>query len=125
MKIQGINNNQNNVSHRAYFKPNETFNAIYGKYGKTLSKESIAKLKSLPEHKLEMLGVKYFEGVTHFDIFNTYTKKTATYGVHSKTPLESLIDVLSSKSNADFFTEEALISMNYLSLTMPTLFKTK
>ena len=122
MKIQATNN-QNNISHKAFFKPNDTFNNLYGKYGKGVTKEAIAKLKTLPDHRLEMLAIRDFEKVLDVDIFNTYTQKTLTIGVTKKNPIESLINIIASETSENFFKEDALNSTNYLSLTMPTLFK--
>ena len=96
---------------------------MYGKYGKTLSKETIAKLKNLPEHKLEMIEIRNYERGLEVDIFNTFTQKALTFGITKKNPFESLINQMSLDSSKDFFTEDALNIMNYMSITMPTLYK--
>ena len=124
MQVTPINS-QNNISHKAYFKPNEAFNRLYGKHYKNFSQETIAKLKNLPEHKLEIVGTRLYERVLEMDVFNTFTNKTATYELNKEKPFESLIKGLSSEKSKDFFTEEASITKNYLTITMPTLSKKK
>lgn len=126
MKIQPINNsthNNKNISHKAFFKPNDTFNNFFGKYGKGVTKETIAKFQKVPDHRLEMIATKNFENGFEIDIFNTFTQKAMTFGVTKKNPLESLLNQIASGTTEDFFTKDSLNSTNYLSLTMPALFK--
>ena len=126
MRIQPINNStqsNQNISHKAFFKQNDAFNNFYGKYGKGITKEAITGFKKLPDHRLEILATRNFEKGLEVDIFNTYTQKALTFGVTKKNPLESLLNQIASGATEDFFKEDALNSTNYLSLTMPALFK--
>ena len=56
MKVQSINNNFN-VSHKAYFKPNTNFHILYGLEieSNCVNPESVKKVKELPNHRLEIL----------------------------------------------------------------------
>ena len=76
MKIQSTNN----VSHKAYFKPNSEFKKLWGNSDKKYIKETLDKFTyNLPNHKLEIIdSYKYFDDFktrVTYNIFNDTTKK--------------------------------------------------
>ncbi len=110
MKVQGVNtgtiNNQSNVSHKAYFKPNAEFKKLWAfrPTNKEAYLDKLQKVKSvLPNHEIEIIK----SGKTLFDekmkdyylLFNNITKKS--FGVmiaatsvrnHLETVLECLLE---------------------------------
>ena len=78
MKVQGINN-QNSISHKAYFKPNELLSDLYSKSAKSKELRTLAEYfrTNLPKQELEIL--KCDKSLTNFLIYevkNNVTQKT-------------------------------------------------
>ena len=78
MKVQGINN-QNSISHKAYFKPNELLRDLYSKSAKSKELRTLAESfrTNLPKQELEIL--KCDKSMTNFliyDVRNNITQKT-------------------------------------------------
>ena len=62
MKIQAIgnNHNQNNISHKAYFKPNSNFKKLFGEHisqFKFMDEGGLKKFRELPHHELEIVEI--------------------------------------------------------------------
>ena len=78
MKVQAINN-QNNISHKAYFKRNEAYKMLSNKALLT-DKLEIAKIdfyKDIPDHELEILKViknTPIKGFANLQIRNNTTR---------------------------------------------------
>ena len=75
MKVQGVSNNQKNISHRAYFKFNEYYKTLYNNALKTkyLEKAKIDFYKDLPNHELEILNIikhQTIKGFANIEIKN-------------------------------------------------------
>ena len=80
MKIQSTDN----LSYKAYFKPNNEFKKLWGKSNKENIKETLNEFTyNLPNHKLEIIDSdKYVHGYTTrvtYKIFNDATKKLITW----------------------------------------------
>ena len=80
MKIQSTDN----VSFKAYFKPNSEFKKLWGESNKEYIEETLDKFTyNLPNHKLEIIDSdKYVHGYTTrvtYKIFNDATKKLITW----------------------------------------------
>ena len=76
MKIQSTDN----LSYKAYFKPNNEFKKLWGKSNKENIKETLYEFTyNLPNHKLEIIDSdKYVDGCKTqmtYNIFNDTTKK--------------------------------------------------
>ena len=76
MKVQS----SDNVSFKAYFKPNHDFKKLWGESNKENIKETLDKFTyNLPNHKLEIIDSdKYVDGCKTqmtYNIFNDTTKK--------------------------------------------------
>ena len=76
MKIQSTDN----LSYKAYFKPNNEFKKLWGKSNKENIKETLNEFTyNLPNHKLEIIDSdKYVDGCKTqmtYNIFNDTTKK--------------------------------------------------
>ena len=88
MKIQSINNNQN-ISYKAYFKPNAEFKDLWASSIITEEvKNGLSLLKTLNNHELEIVksgrafrdseNVEKMEIIDFYKIFNNFTKKALT-----------------------------------------------
>ena len=83
MKIQGINNNQNCISHKAYFKPNTEFMNLYKKANKTenLAQQSKFFKEIVPHHELEITGIlknAEYPNWIGYEVVNNVTQKLKT-----------------------------------------------
>ena len=104
-----VYDNQNKVSHKAYFKPNAEFNNLYKKSNKTenLAKESKFFKEVVPNHELEITGVlkdKIYSNWIRYEIVNNVTQKIAT--VLSTADSNGLIGILFHLNlyrDSDFF----------------------
>ena len=106
MKVQGVNNNQNNLSHKAYFKRNAMFNNLCDRSLQYITEEAISKFNALPNHELEILSVtrNKFSGVDCIAIFNNTTKKRSVFAITGGDKLKELVDILCGKSQeVDWF----------------------
>ena len=110
MKVQGVNNNQNNISHCAYFKFNESYKTLYNNALKTkyLKKAKIDFYKDLPNHELEILNIvkhKSIKGFANIEIKNNTTKVIRDWFVpDSVMTLENLLKSLWLSKGSYFFT---------------------
>ncbi len=114
MKVQGINN-QNNLSHKAYFMPNAEFKKLWA--SRPMNNETyLKKLKKvkydLPSHQLEIIesGRALIDEKLkdYYLIFNNLTKKSFGVAIavgSVKNHLEEVFDSLLEKNEktADFF----------------------
>ena len=127
MKVQGINN-QNSISHKAYFMPNAEFKKLWAVRPKNSGNyiENLQKVKSvLPNHEIEIIE----SGKTLFDekmkdyylLFNNITKKA--FGVmiaatsvrnHLETVLECLLE--KNERTENFFMSD-LDTVNFIQIT--------
>lgn len=88
MRINSIQQ-QNNISHKAYFKPNANFKKLFGEnvaYYKFMDESRIKKFKELPNHELEIIDIirrdsKVSGGAISCTVFNNTTKKALTYNI--------------------------------------------
>lgn len=126
MQVQGINN-QTNISHKAYFKPNEKFKVLYGR-NELVKKDLIENFKSLPDHELEIIasekGSPYMQ--TRYTIFNNNTAKSISQWFDDRFDiLSNIMNFLLQKGDAqeNFFKETPLEQIGYISLTTPKIFK--
>ena len=74
MQINQINNNQT-VSHKAYFKPNAEFKRLCNSGLQSVKPQQIETLLSRPNHELEILGRIIHRDATTFEVFNNTTKR--------------------------------------------------
>ena len=104
MKIQSINNNQN-ISYKAYFKPNAEFKDLWASSIITEEvKNGLSKLKSLNNQELEIVksgrafrdteNVEKREIIDFYKIFNNFTKKALTISKGMKVNNNPLLTVL-------------------------------
>ena len=105
MKIQTITNINQNISHKAYFKPNTEFKKIWSLSNKTdYTLSNLKKIKELNTHELEIIDSKrgLLENnnktfvVDSYTIFNNTTKKSLIIN----TPTQDNIDPLETITNA-------------------------
>lgn len=102
MKIQGINN-QNNISHKAYFKPNAEFKKLWA-YRPTNTDNYFNKLRQvkneLPNHQLEIIdSSRALIDETPRDcylIFNNATNKAFGLAIAVTSVKNHLVEVLDS-----------------------------
>ena len=114
MKVQGINN-QNSISHKAYFKPNTEFKKLwaYRPIKKIEFDNKLSDVKNkLPNHQLEIIdsgrsiiGEKVQD---YYLVFNNITNKAfglAIAATSVKNHLETLFESLLEKNDKtdDFF----------------------
>ena len=122
MEVQTINK-QNNIVHKAYFKPNAEFKKLYGNH-KVLQEELIKKFTDLPNHELEILkltkltkGYKFEPSFT-CEVFNNNTKKALGIGLHSLTGgLNELLEAMVSWEGLGLFKENNIKNKKYELLT--------
>lgn len=104
MKIQSINNNQN-ISYKAYFKPNAEFKDLWASSIITEEvKNGLSLLKTLNNHELEIVksgrafrdseNVEKMEIIDFYKIFNNFTKKALTISKGMKVNNNPLLTVL-------------------------------
>ena len=105
MKVQGINN-QNSISHKAYFKPNTEFKKLwaYKPSNMEVLHKKIARIKNgLPNHEIEIIDsgrAAINEKLSDFYLlFNNVTKKAFGVAIvvssvknHLETVLDSLLE---------------------------------
>ena len=109
MKVQGINN-QNNLSHKAYFKFNKPYQTLYNNALKTkyLEKAKENFYKDLPNHELEILNIikhQTIKGFANIEIKNNTTKVIQDWFVpDSVMTLEYLLNYLWLSKESFFFT---------------------
>ena len=110
MKVQGLNN-QNNLSHKAYFKQNEAFKFLYKNANKNELFSEIANTckKNLPNHELEIATDLFVNNEKSglCRIFNNTTKKTTSTLVSNGSMglLAILSHILLIEGITDFFVE--------------------
>lgn len=94
MKIQSINN-QSNVSHKAYFKPNAELKKLFSreiKYYCQLSTKEIDTFTKLPNHELEITEAKSISlAKVCCNVFNNRTKRANEYVVSEDCGLSDLM----------------------------------
>lgn len=108
MKIQAINN-QNNINHKAYFKPNAEFMKLYKNAKKTEKLADAANFfkEKVPNHELEILGVlknPKILGLAVYEIANNITQKKEKVLINNEE--EGLMQILSRFNlyrDSDFF----------------------
>ena len=101
VKIQSINNNQN-ISYKAYFKPNAEFKDLWANSIITEEvKNGLSLLKTLNNHELEIVksgralrGSEKPEVIEFYTIFNNFTKKALTIHKGMKVNNNPLLTVL-------------------------------
>ena len=117
MKIQSTDN----VSFKAYFKPNSRFKKLWGESDKEYIKETLNKFTyNLPNHKLEIIDSdKYVNGYTTrvtYDIFNDATKKLITWkrnrSNHIDNDLSRVLEFLLEKNSEteNFFKADSTLT---------------
>jgi hypothetical protein len=107
MKVQGVNNNQNNISHCAYFKFNKPYQTLYNNALKTkyLEKAKENFYKDLPNHELEILNIIKHKFFAIIEIKNNTTKVIQDWFVpDSVLTLEYLLNSLWLSKESYFFT---------------------
>lgn len=135
MRIQSINQN-NNISHKAYFKPNTEFKKLWGARPKYFGNKLVDLRKNLPNHELEILTCEKVAGdlVDNklvgnrwvYRIFNNETKKAVGIPVafeSDKRHLEVILEVLLSKHEKvqDFFENDPINTLQYETATEPEI----
>ena len=101
MKIQAINQN-NNISHKAYFKPNKEFKRIFGE-SRALSPDLKKRLANLPNHEIEVLNIVSGFAGTFCAIFNNNTKIKSEVSIPDPyTALEEIIISMEKYPNSFF-----------------------
>ena len=108
MRIQAINN-QNNINHKAYFKPNAEFMKLYKNAKKTEKLADAANFfkEKVPNHELEITGVlknPKILGLAVYEIANNITQKKKNMLVNNYE--NGLMQVLSHFNlfrDSDFF----------------------
>ena len=107
MKIQVVNSNQNNISYKAYFKPNTCFEELYKNADKTTKLTTSAKKFRglLPHHEIEISQIKKAnEGRLLCDLVNNVTKeKMDVLTTIPRISLNYLIDYLCFSKDSSFF----------------------
>ena len=104
VKIQSINNNQD-ISYKAYFKPNAEFKDLWSSSIITEEvKNGLSLLKTLNNHELEIVksgrafrdseNVEKMEIIDFYKIFNNFTKKALTIHKGMKVNNNPLLTVL-------------------------------
>ena len=117
MKIQSTDN----LSYKAYFKPNSGFKNLWGESDKKYIKETLNKFTyNLPDHKLEIVYLdKYVYGTktrVTYNIFNDATKKLISwYRVRENrvnTDLLRVLEFLLEKNSVteDFFKADSTLT---------------
>ena len=125
MKVQS----SDNVSFKAYFKPNHDFKKLWGESNKENIKETLDKFTyNLPNHKLEIIDSdKYVHGYTTrvtYDIFNDATKKLITWkrnrSYHVDNDLSRVLEFLLEKNSEteNFFKADSTLK-NFNTITKP------
>lgn len=118
MKIQSINNNYN-VSHKAYFKPNTNFHILYGREIKSnfVNPMLVKKVKELPNHELEILKLSNSKNnsknlIDEIDcvVLNNETKQTANINLINWTPFNELLEKIVALKDNPFFTRELSVT---------------
>ena len=128
MKVQGINN-QNYISHKAYFKPNAEFKKLWA-FRPTKTETFADKLQKvrtkLPNHEIEIIdsGKALIDEKlqNYFLLFNNFTKKSfgvAIAATSVKNHLETVFDCLleKNKRTENFFDDEITNSLDYDDIT--------
>jgi hypothetical protein len=117
MKIQSINNNQN-VSHKAYFKPNAEFKRLYTKSHEVI-KNKVQRIKDLPHQEIELLG-EFKDSKTGremYYVFNNMTKKMLQVDVkENRHPLNEIFGAIFSNKE-DFFSINNELKQDFGELT--------
>ena len=124
MRIQAINNNynQNNISHKAHFKPNEHLEKICKRAKKSSQlSDYLYKFKNnLPKHELEISSYSE-KGLVSVGVKNNTTSKLKVFlCVNDKNTLLSLLHELCLTSNKSFFDKnvsEDIDCLDYLTNT--------
>ena len=114
MKVQTINN-QNNISHEAYFKPNEQLRNLYNVSAKTKELRTMAEQfkNNLPKHELEIIKTENSK-LTNYILYKI--KNNQTQQIHRAfvtkdsidKPRYGLYEILAAccrLNNTDFFKE--------------------
>ena len=109
MKVQGVNNNQNYISHKAYFKQNKHFMDLYKnaeKPGKLAQFANDLKTRT-PNHELEILNINKLvkkAGLDLCEIKNNTTKKIDRLLIsNNKDTLLYILSYLCLYRDSDFF----------------------
>ena len=118
MKIQSINNNYN-VSHKAYFKPNTNFHILYGREieSNCVNPKLVKKIKELPNHELEILKLSDSKNnsknlIDEIDcvVLNNETKQIANINLINWTPFNELLEKIVALKDNPFFTRELSVT---------------
>ena len=117
MQINQINDNQT-VSHKAYFKPNAEFKRLCNRGLQSVKPQQIETLLSRPNHELEILGRIIHRDATTFEVFNNTTKRLSNIILSKdKANLSGLIDKLCS--NYGYFDSTSDDIVKFDKLTKP------
>ena len=125
MKIQSTDN----VSFKAYFKPNRDFKKLWGESNKENIKETLDKFTyNLPNHKLEIIDSdkSVYGGKTRvtYNIFNDATKKLISWNRirwgHLDNDLSRVLEFLLEKNSEteNFFKADSTLK-NFNTITKP------
>ena len=117
MKIQSINNNQS-VSHKAYFKPNAEFKRLYAKSHGVIQNK-VERIRNLPHHEIELLGEfrDSNSGKMLYHVFNSSTKKVLQVDVKENNhPLNEIFGAIFSNYWTFFHENKAMVE-DYNALT--------
>ncbi|MBQ4115174.1 hypothetical protein IJD34_07190 [bacterium] len=130
MKINPIPQ-QNNISHKAYFKPNANFKKLFGEqitHFQFMDNAGIKKFKELPNHELEIIDIirrdsRVSRGAISCTVFNNVTKKALTYNIDTGMwQLEQLMHhfcQLTDEAVRKFFDTDHDSIENFKALTSP------
>ena len=104
MKIHPINQN-NNVSHKAYFKKNDLFDAFVKNSGyEPVNKKLIRQFKNLPDHKLEIIGIRSTLDYLYCNIFNFNTSGLQNFKIKKEgMVLNNLLETFCKEVKPTFF----------------------
>lgn len=117
MKIQSVHNNQN-ISHKAYFKPNAEFKRMYTKSHEVI-KNKVQRIKDLPHQEIELLGEfkDANSGKMLYNVFNNFTKKVLQVDIKENAhPLNEIFGAIFSNKE-DFFSINNELKQDFGELT--------
>ena len=117
MKIQSINNNQS-ISHKAYFKPNAEFKRLYAKSHEVVHNK-VYRFRGLPHQEIELLGEfkDSNSGKMLYNVFNNFTKKVLQVDIKEHAhPLNEIFGAIFSNKE-DFFSINNELKQDFEKLT--------
>jgi hypothetical protein len=118
LRINSVNDH-NNVSYRAYFKPNNFLESLHKNSVKSKYLDSAVKRfkEEVPQHELEILNYKSFKGAAILEIRNNTTRMVKDWLIpDGALALEIILNSLWLSKDSYFFAEHEVAETSFSDL---------